>query len=82
MEARILMFHNVKLHDYHYNELDLRKAQSASLKNETKFVRKNSLVIAFSNTTGLVLQRIGIKMAHFSKVLGLSLQICNAILKG
>ena len=41
----------------------------------------NSLVIAFCNNAGLILQRISIKMAHFSKVLSLSLQISNAILK-
>jgi len=43
--------------------------------------RVNSLVITISDLTGFILQRVGIKMANFGKVLSLSLQICNAILK-
>lgn len=51
------------------------------IKVTSKKKRVNSLVIAISNLTGFILQRVSIKMANFGKVLGLSLEICNAILK-
>ena len=50
-------------------------------RNNKRSIIHNLLFIAFSNTTRLVLQRICIKMAHFSEVLSLSLQICDAILE-
>ena len=56
------------------------KVRASRLTNKQE--RVNSLVITISNLTGFILQRIGIKMTNFGKVLGLSLEICNAILKG
>lgn len=44
-------------------------------------VNVNSLVVAFCNNAGFVLQGVSIKMANFSEVLGLGLKISDTILK-
>lgn len=43
-------------------------------------VNVNSLVVAFCNNAGFVLQGVSIKMANFSEVLGLGLKISDTIL--